>query len=455
MNLIPNNVQSRINASLAARKVILKARQFGVTTNEMIKLLDKAIWGKNLNICILAHERDIIKKIFKIIRIGYESMPDALKPELDKGGGSQYEMRFPKRRNTIFVALEVRGGTNHHLHISEAAFIKKDRLDATLETVPLDGHITYETTANGLNHFHDTWMDPSDKYEKHFYPWYLHDEYRIPTAPLDLTEDEQKLCIKAKNLFGVNITHEQIAFRRFKMTDLKGKFLQEYPEDDQTCFLTSGNNPFNMIELKRLFDSTPKTPKIVEGVKIFEEVKKNKTYIIGADVAEGVRSDYSAASVWCVEDKKDVAFFKSNNINPGEFADKLLDIGKLYSRSGKWPILCVERNNHGHAVILKLNETHRYPRLWCDEDGKIGHTTNSRSRPLLVDTFIEAIEDGFFQVNSRDILGECLTLVDNNGKIEAEDGKHDDAFIAGALGAKICLEFLPKVNIYKAKKILV
>ena len=134
----PNPVQRLINDSTAKRKLILKARQFGVTTNEMIKLLDLAVWGKNLNICILAHDQDTIKKIFKIIRNGYDSMPAQLKPELDKGGGSAYELRFPKRKNTIFVALQVRGGTNHYLHISEGAFIPIDRLKATLETVPLD-----------------------------------------------------------------------------------------------------------------------------------------------------------------------------------------------------------------------------------------------------------------------------------------------------------------------------
>jgi hypothetical protein len=71
---------------------------------------------------------------------------------------------------------------------------------------------------------------------------------------------------------------------------------------------------------------------------------------------------------------------------------------------------------------------------------------------LLIDTFIEAIESNQFKINSKEILSECLTLIDNNGKIEAEEGKHDDLVIATALAIKLALEYLPKINVYKNVK---
>lgn len=453
-----NPIQRKISASTAKRKLILKARQFGVTTNEMIKLLDLAIWGKNLNICILAHDQDTIKKVFKIIRNGYDSMAPELKPELDKGGGSAYELRFPKRKNTIFVALQVRGGTNHYLHISEGAFIPEDRLRATLETVPLDGHVTYESTPNGLNHYYDLWMDDGGKYEHHFYPWYLHEEYQIATPPLIWNQEEHDLARKAAQ-YGIELTHEQVAFRRAKLVDLKSDFYQEYPEDDQSCFLSSGGNPFDGMILKSLFESTPKVLEIDNQVKIMKRAELGKTYIIGCDPAEGVKRDYSVASVVCAEDREQVALFRSNTSNPSAFAEMIHYLGKLYSRRGKWPLAIVERNNHGHAVLLKLREDPDfiYPNLWLDSDGFPGHRTTSLTRPLLVDTFIEAVESKLFKINSKEILSECLTLVDNNGKIEAETGKHDDAVIATALAIKVAIEYLPKINVYKAanKSILV
>lgn len=443
----PNPIQRIINKSKANRKLILKARQFGVTTNEMIKLLDLAIWGKNLNICILAHDQDTIKKIFKIIRNGYDSMHPSIKPRLDKGGGSAYELRFPDRKNTIFVALQVRGGTNHYLHISEGAFIPEDRLKATLETVPIDGHVTYESTPNGLNHYYDLWMEDSDKYEKHFYPWYLHQEYRLPTKPLVWTKEEHELYNKALN-YNIELTDEQIAFRRSKILDLKNDFYQEYPEDDQSCFLASGGNPFNTIELKKKLEKVPAVLRVDNGVKIIKPAETGKTYIIGADPAEGVKRDYSVASVVCVEDCEQVALFKEQS-NPSEFADMLAYIGGIYTTRNSRPQIIVERNNHGHAVILKLYEVLRYPNLWMDTDDNIGHRTTSLTRPILIDTFIEAIESNIFKINSKEILLECLTLVDNNGKIEAEDGKHDDTVMATALAIKVALKYLPKINVYK------
>lgn len=452
----PNKIQRLINNSKAKRKIILKARQFGVTTNEMLKLLDKAVWGQNQNICILAHDQDTIKKIFTIIRKAYDSMPEFLKPELDKGGGSAYELRFPKRQNTIFVALQVRGGTNHILHISEGAFIPEERIIATLETVPKDGEVTYESTPNGLNHYYDLWMMDSDRYEKHFYPWYLHEEYNLATPKLKEYSPEE-INLKKKALhFGVELSDGQVAFRRAKIQDIKSKFYQEYPEDDQSCFLASGHNPFDTMILKTNLESCHAPVQVDQKIKIWKPVETGKNYIIGADPAEGVKSDYSAASVICVENKEQVALFKEFS-KPSEFAEILAYIGKLYTSRSKAPMIVCERNNHGHAVILKLREELRYPALWLDTDERIGHRTTILSRPILLDTFIEAVESGMFKINSREILSECLTLVDNNGKIEAEDGKHDDTIIATALAIKVALERLPKLNIYKnaRKSILV
>jgi hypothetical protein len=463
----PNPIQRIINKSKAKRKIILKARQFGVTTNEMIKLLDLAVWGKNLNICILAHDQDTIKKVFKMIRIGYETMHPAIKPKLDKGGGSQYELRFPKRKNTIYVALQVRGGTNHYLHISEGAFIPIERLEATLETVPLDGYVTYESTPNGLNHYYDAWEADSNEYEKHFYPWYMHDEYKMPVSDLERTDKEIELAIKAKH-YNIDITDEQLAFRRFKLADriTSKKFFAEYPEDPQSCFLSTGSNPFDIEKLKSLMIGLPKW-KTDRDIKIIKPFNKHKTYVIGGDPAEGVRKDNSVGTVICVEDREQVAFFQSNQVKPSEFGDILYYMGELYAKSGKYPRIIVERNNHGHAVILRLQEPpgkkKGYPNLWMDSDGNPGHRTTTLSRPILLDTFIESVEpaesvgSGEFKINSKEIFAECLTLIDNNGKIEADQGKHDDAVIATALAIKCSIEFLPKINIYKnaSTKILV
>jgi hypothetical protein len=54
-------------------------------------------------------------------------------------------------------------------------------------------------------------MDHDSIFTKHFFPWYLHDDYKIASPKLKLTKDEKALVKYAKANYGINITHDQIA----------------------------------------------------------------------------------------------------------------------------------------------------------------------------------------------------------------------------------------------------
>ncbi len=445
----PNTVQREINSVKSKRKIILKARQMGVSTNELIKQLDYVVWNKNVTACILAHEHDAIEKLFRIPRRAYEAMPEGLGvTPLDKGGGSKYEMYFPRINSRIFCDLESRSNTIHWLHVSERAFIEdRNRVMATIESVPLDGIITFESTPNGLNDFYDMWLDKESNYEKLFYPWYFHEEYFISDHELTkakLTADELIFIEKAKTKYKINITLDQIAFRRFKQSELKGLFKQEYPEDDITCFLTSGANPFTLEIIKPMFDNAPTPVREVNGIKIYKERRNNTVYVIGADTAEGYGGDNCAAHVFDARTREQVASFKGN-LKPSEFADKLVEMAKLFhvkheKQPQQMPMIGVERNNHGHAVLLKLDEILNYPNLYQHEDERLGWKTDGVTRPIMTNVFIESVENGTTKLNDRETLGECLTLVNNNGKIEATEGKQDDLFIAACISVQLCIE---------------
>jgi hypothetical protein len=446
-----NVIQEKIAGSRQKRKMILKARQFGVSTGCIVDLFDWTVFTRNANACILAHEQDSIKKLFRIVQRLYKFMPEQLKPRIDRGGGSKYEMFFPETNSRIYCDLESRGDTIGRLHVSEAAFMKDSaKLKSTLQAVPLNGRVTIETTANGMgNHFYDMWTDTDSIYEKLFFPWYLFPDYRLPfVGKLILNDDEVALVKKAKKLFGVNISNEQIAFRRFKKAELKVTshdktrvtFEQEYPEDDITCFLSSGEAAMDLVKIKKLIDALDSPISDESGLKIYRKPVKGRRYVIGADPAEGVRKDWSVAPVIDVESLEVVAKLRGQ-WKPSDFAAKLNQVGKMYSSpGGVFPILAVERNNHGHAVLLALDEIHGYPNIFIDpRDERPGWRTDSISRPLMLDRFIDAVEDEHLKVNDKDILSECLTLVDNAGKIEASEGKFDDCITATAIGLQVCL----------------
>lgn len=455
-----NGIQRRLNDSKTLRKRILKYRQGGVSTNEILKACDDVFFHRNRTACILAHDSDGIETLFDIAKGAYKFLADRLKPRLDRGGGSKYEMVFPDLNSRIYADLEVRGGTIHRLHISEAAFADKNRIKATLETVPIKtGIVTIETTPNGMgNHFYRSWIDEDPFYEKMFFPWYVDTQYQLdPSSVKELTPEEVEFTHKAKRLYGVDITKGQIAFRRFKQHDLKDLFIQEYPEDEVTCFLASGGAPFDLTIIQEMINNAPEPIETYGAVEIYKSFDPRRSYVIGADTAEGVRKDYSVAVVLDATDLEVVALYRSNRVKPSEFAKGIYDLAERYQKgSTMWPFLAVERNNHGHAVLLALDEMNSYPNLYKDpKDEMLGWKTNSISRPVMLDTFIEAVEERQIQLNSKVILYECLTLIDNGGKIEAEDGENDDCVIATSIALQMAIKH-GRFDLYEniAEKIL-
>jgi len=456
---VENAIQKLINDCPAKRKAILKARQFGVSTNELIKQSDFVFFNDNVNACILAHEQDAIKKLFRIPTRTYEFLDPGLQPALDRGGGSKHEMYFPENNSRIYCDLESRGDTIHWLHVSEAAFVKEpERIIATMQAVPIGGIVTLETTPNGIgNHFYDFWIEENG-FTKLFYPWFMFPEYRVEPGVTDLTREEITFVERVQKKYGILITPEQMAFRRMKQSELKHLFIQEYPEDDQTCFLASGNAAMDLLIVKQLMDEAMAPIEQDDWYKIWEKPIAEGWYTIGADVAEGVKSDYSVGVVIDCMTLRQVAQIRSNLWSPQEFAAKLKWLGDRYTVRGRPPEIAVERNNHGHACLLALDAIDpQWPNLFKDKDERLGWKTDMVSRPLMIDTFKDAVENRRYVVRDRDTFQECLTLIDNEGKVEADDGKHDDCVIAHAIAVSRALEQAGVSALYKniGAKILV
>ena len=433
----PNAAQRLINESKAKRKIILKPRQTGISTNEILKDLDAVMWHRNYTSCIIAHESDAIKKLFRIARRAYSFLPEQLRPDLDRGGGSRYEMMFPSIGSLIYSDLESRGDTINRLHVSEAARVAEERYVATMQAVPPGGEIVLESTAWGINNFfYDIWMDKDAEFEKFFFPWYFAPEYREPGEPLIATAEEEKFCLTAKEKYGYEIDQDQLRFRRRKKQELKSYFIQEFPEDDISCFLFSGTPCTDQIVLKKLLENISPVLYQKDAIDIFGRPSPKHHYVIGADTSQGIGRDFCVAIAYCVETK---AAILRGHFSPFHFAKKLAELCEIFSTRDKMPLLAVERNNHGHAVIQELAHHLHYSNLYEADDGRLGWNTNSVTRPIMLNEFITAIEEQTVKLNSPVTFMELMTLVNNHGKIEAALGKHDDCVVAGAIGLQLLI----------------
>lgn len=439
-----NQIQQLLDSNSTRFDNVLKPRQVGISTYYLLKKLDAAAFNKNYTAAILSHKRDSMQLLFDIIRRAHKHMHPLVQPRLDKGGGSKYCLRFPAIDSKIYCTMEAVSDTVNDLHVSEMALMDNDdRVKTSMDSVPLkDGIISVETTPRAFNHYYDFWSDPESIFKNHFFPWFLQKEYQIESEPLKYT-DEEKLLIKyAKKHHNIKLTHNQIAYRRFKIKQ-KGsfrEFIQEFAENDTTCFLSSGDSFLDTVIVKSLMDETVE-PITEDGpLIIYKKWKKGHKYVCGCDTAEGVGGDYSVASIYDVTDMEQVAELRGH-IKPADFAHEINKMCKLYYHAKiGWPLLGVERNNHGHAVLLELEDHIIYPNLYKHKDERVGWVTDRVSKPIMLNDFREGLENKTIKLNSKLLLTECLTLVNNNGKIEAATGKYDDCIIASAIALQMCIK---------------
>ena len=318
---------------------ILKARQLGVTTFFVLIYFDDCIWTRNLTCYIQSHEQDSIKKIFRYVKIAYDNMPEDLKPSLDRGGGSQYEYYFPEINSRIYVGLENRSNTVHRLHISETAFQTQSRITATLGSLPPGVKYSRETTPNGVNWYFEDYFNTVSTRKKIFFPWFEHNKYKIDNIIDDYTVNELKYKERVKNKTGIDLTREQMSFRRQKVADLLSEqaFYQEFPSDEETCFLVAKPERLVLPEVQNsteLIKEIERPPYFKPYVFIDLGLKDSTAMLFGYynfDIGKLIIEDEIVVSYWTTRQKVEEAYTKEEHLryeNPKRISDN--DLQQLY-----------------------------------------------------------------------------------------------------------------------------
>ena len=444
--------------------LILKARQFGMTTLYCIDLLDEALWVPGSSCAIVAHDQSSLEGIFQIVKRAYTNIPDELKPVTKTDTIRMY--RFTNRfdgyplDSSIYVALKLRSGTVQRLHISESAYVK-DRAElvaGSKQAVPLTGWISEETTGNGYNEFYDLFMQYYGKqtgdmdYMTHFFAWFKNPEYTLPGTLTDKTPSE----IALQTNYGVS--DGQLLWRRWKMNELKVSsigegltpeqlFKQEYPSTIQEAFQSGAGSVFDAekIDLVQLHmplqnPTHPQQTKLDAlkqlGFRFWHLPTLGQKYEIGVDPSDGEGADFSCIDVWGDIDgiyKQCAQYY--GKLRPDELAEVAKQAGDFYNNA----FIGVENNMLTTILFLTKIYDNYYYDTRIDErtnkrTKKIGWNTNIKTRDVMIDEFVIYFDEGHLEINSPITLGEMRTFVKKpNGKREHADGKHDDALFAGMI----------------------
>lgn len=235
------------------RNLVLKCRQRGFTTYIEIDMLDECVFVPNTNGGVIAHNLEDATAFFTDkIKYAYDNMPQHIKARCPAKNDNQRELRFDNG-SVIRVGTSLRSGTYQRLHISEhgklCAQNPKRAMEVragAMETVPLNGLVDIESTAEGrggdffdycqtaMNHEGD--LNALD-YKFHFFPWWEERDYSLD-AEVFIDEHTERYFGVLEEA-GIKLTNGQKAWYVQKSAQLKDKMKQEYPSTPEEAFEAS------------------------------------------------------------------------------------------------------------------------------------------------------------------------------------------------------------------------
>lgn len=489
---IPHRIQVDLQdkAGPSGRNIVLKPRQIGSTTWHILcRLFIPAITQPGSSGLLISQTKAYGAQHFRILQralknfgrmakwivqedIGDEVINDFQQHLLHTQYSARHEILFDFLDSKVIVdsAENENAGTGltiQHLVGTEVAYWPGDPetlLAQAKETVPKSGSVDLESTPNGMGgYFFEEWQRAKNKgaeFIGHFYPWWWQEEYQEskPADSSTMTDEEEKMVKE------FSWTMKQLAWRRGKQISLRGRFVEKYPEDATTCFLTSGDlfmdkDALRAIKL-RVMGEHPLDSYHDGQLLIYKRRIKGRRYVIGADAAEGNlvstdNPDFNAAVVLDVDTGEEVACYKSR-VPPEEFAVDLTDLGTMYNMA----LVAVERNGPGGTVNITLQRQCLYGNIymhreWWKEGKKIilqpGWPTNLRFRPIALNKLAAMVRDAPELWHSERFIDEALTFImaptakkqlGGGRKPQGAPGCHDDTVMARSVAAIVRLILL-------------
>lgn len=309
------------------------------------------------------------------------------------------------------------------------------------------------------------WHKPGQDWALVFIPWFLHDRYQRAFDTHDQREAfEKKIgdkvfepielqwveseASKLRRKYG--LTLEQLYWRDWaienKCNGSVSKFRQEYPATVEEAFLSTGTNVYPK-ELCDNLEENCQAPLVIGDLmraagltrikrnrhgkfQLWEKPDPKGQYFMCVDSGGGKNErqikekkdpDPTCIDVWNHRTGHQAGQWHGH-IEYDMIADVAEMIGDMFGR--KNCSACVELQNHGYTVVADLKRK-KYPMFeW--KPGEPGWSTNSKTKPLMVDDLYRMARDGGIHIKSKQTVSEMRTFIEENGKYNAASGCHDE-----------------------------
>ena len=401
--------------------IILKARQLGISTISAAYVAWLMLFHKDKNILVVATKLQTATNLVKKVKAIIKNLPKWMQiSDISVDNRTSFELSNGSQIKGSSTSGDAgRSEALSLLIIDEAAHVEKlDELwTALYPTLSTGGRCIALSTPNGVgNWFHQNCVE-AEAGTNDFY---------MTTLMWDVHPDRDQKWFEKETR---NMSKRQIAQELECNFNVSGETVI-HPDDIQ-WYLERISSP----EYRTGFD---------RNYWIWKQYNPENHYLIVADVARGDGKDNSAFHIMELSTLEQVAEYVGKP-TPDDFADILANVAAEYGN----PMLIIENNNIGYAVLKKLIDK-GYPNLYyaTKTDHQYvdpmtaqwqtnvvpGFTTSSKTRPLIVAKMEEFMRNKLIKINSNRLLSEMKTFIWHHGRPQAMRSYNDDLTMSFAIG---------------------
>lgn len=446
---ILNPIQLDMLEESGPRDVYTKPAQIGATSLHLADFyLDNITINGTVSVIISYDETSAKRLILKVKRFHqFLSRRIPSIPKMEHKGAE--ELTWEDKDTNFYSVMYIftsrsytlgRGEAIHNLLLDEYAFwmigTHEAVFSSAVQRVPLKlgTKIRIQSTANGEdNPFCEMYRAAKEGtvigqsvYKYHFYPWFIHPEYVMyqddpfcligdDTDPLPNLQSDEILLMRlflASYGFEEHEAMAKLRWRRYKRAEMASLrrsgdtvllFEQEFPEDDETCFLVAGDQAYSTDiitdKIRQCIPApiqrnivNPKVGTLSATLDIWHDVREGISYIASIDPGKGKTSE-SVGQVWHFEegyqDKegKEIPPIMEHCATLAGFYDEweMAEYMKVVAHMFNGAVIAPEDNLD---IVSHLRD---YPDLYWREDvrtGKgvraVGWQTNLSTKPYMI-----------------------------------------------------------------------
>ncbi len=355
----------------------------------------------------------------------------------------------------------------------------------------------FESTAKGLNDFHERWLDAKNAITigTIFIGWWRMENYSVSRETLiykcyggDPPTGEEMTWIQAvKYLYKHDITKEQLAWWRWQLAEKihdEHLMMQYYPPTEEDAFILSGYRFFDIDRLQDCndvvkrqvpayyryrfgptYDSTEIYPcaEPLSQLKVWKEADPRGFYVIGADPAYGssYEADRYAIQVFrCWTNRiEQVAEYCTTQGDTYQFAWILAHLCGYYRNAAIPTTLVLEINGPGQTVMSEFFRLQQYPQLYaprassglgdviagiqnylytrCDSVNGAGYNYQWKTTADLKEYAMNSYRDSFHSdqmvINSTDLVEEMRYIQQDETGIKSATTAVHDDLVMAAM----------------------